>query len=237
MDVAAVLFDWGGTLSIWADVDLDDMWRMAARHLDPDREDALVAALVAVEARSWDRVRTDRRSTRLAELLAVASDELGVDVAAAVLEEAATHHLDSWTPHIRHRADAAEVLTELRAAGARLGLLSNTHWPREFHERLLARDGLAELLDARLYTSELRHVKPDPTVFAAALAALGVADPAEAVFVGDRLFDDVAGARAVGMRTVWVRNRSTPPYPVDPDAEIVELSELPALLAGWGMPG
>src|SRR5215218_5205014 len=99
MVIEAVIFDWGGTLSIYADIDMEDMWRLAARHLAPDREDELTARLVEVEAESWARVRTDQVSTRLPELLAAASDALGLDVAEAVLEEAATHHLDSWTPH------------------------------------------------------------------------------------------------------------------------------------------
>lgn len=227
----AVIFDWGGTLSVWADIDMEDMWRLAARHLSPDREQELVQALCEVEARSWARVTTDRRSTRLSELLATASAELGVDVVGAVLEEAATHHLDSWTPHIKHEPSAVEVLQELRARGLRVGLLSNTHWPRPFHEQFLERDGLAELIDARLYTSEMPFVKPDGSAFAAALEALGSPDPSQTAFVGDRLYDDMWGARQAGLRAVWVRNSRTPPYDVTPDAVIDELSELPAVLA------
>jgi putative hydrolase of the HAD superfamily len=145
----AVIFDWGGTLSVWAEVDIEDMWRLAARHIAPDREDELLQSLIAVEARSWERTRTDRRSTRLSDLLAEASAEVGADVAGAVLEEAATHHLDTWTPHIRHHDDAAATLATLKEQGLKIGLLSNTHWPRDFHEHFLARDGLDGYIDAR----------------------------------------------------------------------------------------
>jgi putative hydrolase of the HAD superfamily len=230
--VNAVIFDWGGTLSVWANVDVEDMWRLAARHLAPEREDELVAALIAVEARSWERVATDQRSTRLSELLDMASAELGLDVAGALLEEAATHHLDSWTPHIRHHPEAVPVLGALRQQGLRIGLLSNTHWPRGFHEHFLERDGLAGLIDARLYTSEMYHVKPHPSVFRAALEALG-AEPAESVFVGDRLHDDVYGARSAGMRAVWVRNSWTDGFDAEPDAVIDSLAELPGVIAAW----
>lgn len=223
----AVVFDWGGTLSVWADVDIEDMWRLAARHVAPAREEELTARLVAVEARSWDRTRTDRRSTRLAELLADASAELGVDVAAAILEEAAAHHLDSWTPHISHHDDAPAVLEAIRGRGLKIGLLSNTHWPRHFHEHFLERDGLAALIDVRLYTSEMAHTKPDSRAFAEALEALGART---AVFVGDRLYDDVWGAQQAGLRAVWVRNDRTPAYGVEPDGVIDALSELPELL-------
>ncbi len=179
------------------DVDIEDMWRLAARHIAPDREEEMLARLVAVEDRSWQRTRTDRRSTRLADLLAEASAEVGADVAAAVLEEAATHHLDTWTPHIRHFQDAARAIGELRAMGLKIGLLSNTHWPRDFHEHFLERDGLAGLIDERFYTSEMDFVKPDARAFAAVMDRLAVT---EAVFVGDRLYDDDVETQNAGLR-------------------------------------
>ena len=236
--VEAVVFDWGGTLSPFVEVDMMDMWRLAARHLAPDREEELCARLVAVEDASWARIPVDQRSTTLSSLLALASAELGLDVAEAVLEEAATHHLDSWTPHVRHDPDAAPTLARLKERGLRTGLLSNTHWPRAFHEHFLARDGLAELIDARCYTSELTHTKPHPEAFRAVLDQLGVTDPATAVFVGDRPYDDVSGAKALGMRAVLRPNPAVPPFEVEPDATIHRLPELVGLVDRWsGGPG
>ena len=233
MTVEAVIFDWGGTLSIYADIDMEDMWRLAARHLAPDREDEVCAALVAIEARSWGRVRTDQQSVRLPELLATANHELGLDVAEAVLEEAATHHLDSWTPHIRHDADARPVLEELRRRGIKVGLLSNTHWPRMFHERFLERDGLAELIDVRCYTSEMDFTKPHIEAFKTVLHGLGVADAGACVFVGDRRYDDVLGAKGAGMRAVLRPNSMEPGEGGEPDAIIHTLPELLELVDGW----
>jgi putative hydrolase of the HAD superfamily len=233
MTIEAVLFDWGGTLSAFAELDLADMWRLAARRLDPDHEDELCRRLTEVEAATFDRTKTDQRSSTLSDILRTASTALGLDVAEAVLDEAATHHLDSWTPHIVHEPDARPVLAAIREQGIRTGLVSNTHWPRAFHERFLERDGLAELLEVRLYTSELSHMKPHPKVFRTALQALGVTHPSRAVFVGDRPFDDIYGAKVCGMRAVLRRNRHVPVYDVQPDAEIEQLSELLPVLDSW----
>jgi FMN phosphatase YigB (HAD superfamily) len=112
-------------------------------------------------------------------------------------------------------------------------LLSNTHWPRDFHERMLERDGVAHLLDARLYTSELPYMKPHAEAFRAALHALGVTDPSRAVYVGDRLYDDVHGAKSVGLRAIHRRNDYAPPYDVQPDAVIDVLGEIPPIVARW----
>lgn len=103
---------------------MEDMWRIAAHHLTPDDGDAMVAKLVAVEEACWERCATDQRAFTLADLLSEAASDLGVDVAEAAFEEAATQYLDSWTPHIRHDPHAAETLRALR-----VGLHSNTHWP------------------------------------------------------------------------------------------------------------
>jgi len=231
--IDAVLFDWGGTLSDFVSAELVDAWRLAARHLAPDREDEVTAALVEVERDFWCTVATHQRSTTLAALVAEASRRLGMDVGEALLEEAAVRHLDAWTPHITHDADAEAVLTALRDRGLRVGLLSNTHWPRSFHERFLERDGLAKLIDARLYTSEMSYQKPHPSAFQAALGAVDIGDPRRAVFVGDRPFDDIGGAQAVGLRTVLRHNPAVVDPGPDADATITRLPELLPLIDGW----
>jgi putative hydrolase of the HAD superfamily len=67
--------------------------------------------------------------------------------------------------------------------------------------------GLAERLDFSVFSSEVGTRKPHPAIFERALEALGV-EPERALFVGDRLYEDVRGASEVGMTTVqalWFR--------------------------------
>jgi putative hydrolase of the HAD superfamily len=233
MTIEAVIFDWGGTLSEFVDAELVDAWRLAAHHIDPAREDEITARLVRVEAEFWATTSSHQRSATLAELLATAARELGLDVAEALLEEAALHHLDAWTPHIRHDPEAAGALAALRDEGLRIGMLSNTHWPRAFHEHFLERDGLVHLIDARLYTSEMPFQKPHPSAFLTAAEALGVA-PERAVFVGDRPWDDISGAKAAGMRTALRPNSVAPDIAgIEPDARIARLPELVTLVKAW----
>jgi putative hydrolase of the HAD superfamily len=233
MSIEAVIFDWGGTLSQYADIELYDMWRLAAQHLArvTGRDEAeLTARLLAAELRYWEGVKNSQRTGTLSEILAAESQALGLDVTLAVLEEAAQHHLDSWTPHIVHHADAAPTLRELRARGLKLGLLSNTHWPASFHEHFVQRDGLLELLDVRCYTSTMSHSKPHRLAFQEVLGKLGVL-PEHAVMVGDRPIDDVWGAQNIGMRGVWRPHPGAPELGrVMPHAVIQSLAELPDLL-------
>ena len=67
--------------------------------------------------------------------------------------------------------------------------------------------GLAERLDFSVFSSEVGIRKPHPAIFERALEALEV-EPAHALFVGDRLYEDVRGAGELGMTTVqalWFR--------------------------------
>jgi putative hydrolase of the HAD superfamily len=230
--IRAVLFDWGGTLTTFHDVDMIDAWRVAAEVLAPDRVDDVAEALLAAEREVWARTTSTMRSARTSEVLRTASESVGLPVEDALHLEAVERYLDHWAPVSHARSDAREVLHALRARGLRTGLLSNTHWPRAQHEEWLARDGLLDLLDERVYTSDLEHVKPHPDAFGALLDAIGV-DGADAVFVGDRLHDDIAGAKDLGMRAVWVRNDVVPSYDVEPDATIGQLGELVGVVDGW----
>ncbi|HKV54862.1 MAG TPA: HAD family hydrolase [Candidatus Binataceae bacterium] len=76
-------------------------------------------------------------------------------------------------------------------------------------DRILTESGLADSIDAVADSGRIGFHKPDPALFKAALTSLGV-DAEEAVMVGDSLSKDCAPARALGMRTVWLRHRDSP---------------------------
>lgn len=229
-----IVFDWGGTITPWNEVDLEDLWSVAAQMLAPDHEIMLRDALVAVEQEFWKKSAETggNHSAHLHDLLRLGTERVGLDIEDAVRLSAVDAYLEAWTPHTFARNDAAHVMRELRAIGLRIGLLSNTHWPREWHERILLRDGILDLIDERVYTSELAHTKPHREAFAAILSRLGV-EPSAAVMVGDRPIDDIAGCRAFGMRGVLIPNDYVPKGDVKPDATINELSELLPLIKSW----
>ena len=78
----------------------------------------------------------------------------------------------------------------------RLGTISNGNADLEVI-------GLAHHFEVSLAASQFGRAKPDPAIFHAACAALGV-EPAAALYVGDDLLLDVAGAQAAGMRALWL---------------------------------
>lgn len=91
--------------------------------------------------------------------------------------------------------------------------------------------GLAHHFEVSLAAAHFGAAKPDPGIFRAACDALGVA-PRDAVYVGDDLALDVAGAQAAGMRAVWMNRHGAalPDGAAVPDAMCATLDELLAWL-------
>ena len=117
--------------------------------------------------------------------------------------------------------DAVPVLATLRKHGLALGLISNGQRDLEGFAR-------HHRLDVNVAVGSKSHgrTKPHASIFDVALAGVG-ANVHEAVMVGDSHHDDIAGARALGMRAVLVDRDDQ--YPDEPE-RIVSLLELPAVL-------
>jgi putative hydrolase of the HAD superfamily len=225
--VRAVIFDWGGTLTPWHGIDQDELWLAAcSRHYPAGEAAAVAAAISAAQAEQWRLGETSHRSSTLDAVFARA----GVTPSPGLLAS----FFEAWDPHTYTDPDAPPLLRELRRRGIRVGVLSNTMWPRAAHEQIFARDGMSGLIDGAVYTSEIPWVKPHPEAFRSAMRAIGVADPASCVFVGDRPYDDVHGAKGAGMRAVLIPNSDVPGFEgAVPDAVIARLSELPGHLDNW----
>jgi 2-haloalkanoic acid dehalogenase type II len=118
--------------------------------------------------------------------------------------------------------EALEVLQEL-AGRYRLGALTNGNAD-------IYKTDVGEYFDFAFLAEEVGASKPAPDMFRAALKLTGVS-PAEIVHVGDNPEHDVAGAKRVGIRAVWM-NPGGERWPGDapPDAEIRNLRELPGAL-------
>src|SRR5438477_7244918 len=113
----------------------------------------------------------------------------------------------AWNPARQLGATSHALLDSLRDQGLRLGVVSNAFDPGWLLHRDLEQMGLAERLDFSVFSSEVGTRKPHPAIFERALAALDVRAE-DALFVGDRLYEDVRGAGQLGMTTVqamWFR--------------------------------
>ena len=219
----AVIFDWGGTLTPWHVINPADCWGTVVD--DPE----LARTLAAAEDSIWVRSRDEHRSATLDEVIRLAGTTL--------TEAQRRSYHDWWEDHTHTDPQVSDLFSALRERGLKVGVLSNTIWPRVEHERYFRRDNVLDLIDGAVYSSEIAWTKPHREAFLAALAAVGGTDPSRAVYVGDRLFDDIHGAQSAGMRAVHVPHSVIPDWQRGqegvPDAVISELAELLEHVDNW----
>ena len=206
--LAAVLFDWGDTLMTF---DWDDEIALAGTR-------AGLAALRQAELPAADAVGDWFRDHRdalnegddelvLEEVLARCFSELGCSLVDddVRLYMQASHA--AWAEGYAVSDTTHALLETLRARALKLAIVSNTAVPGWLLWPTLERQGLTDRVDAVVLSSAVGKRKPHRAIFDRALAELEV-EPEQALFVGDRLREDVGGASALGMRTVqalWSR--------------------------------
>ena len=212
MTLRAVTFDFWGTLFQWNDGNAE-LRRAAVREfvgrhraeLSGEVVDAAFAAGVRAQDRAW---RAEARHFGPDSILEHLLAELRLEVPAeerapllAVIEDPAPDRRLEPVP------GAAAAAARLRARGLRLGIVCDAGMMvGRVLRRHLEQSGMAAHFEpaALAFSDEVGVTKPRPEIFRRALAALG-ADPSEAAHIGDLRFTDVAGARALGMRTVRFR--------------------------------
>jgi 2-haloalkanoic acid dehalogenase type II len=214
--VRAVLFDFGGTLYDYASLEA------------AERESLLeLARWAGIEADARTVQRAHREALRrvfrtylpqpfyyhrdlFRDALVGMLEDLGAAPAPDALDR---YRQTQWERHARDfvlRQGVHETLGELRRRGLHLGIVSNID-----EDQLAHLIDLAELrphFDSLLSSEHARSCKPDPSIYEEALRRAGCAAD-EALFVGDTLLQDIAGANRMGMRSVllWHREDRDPP--------------------------
>ncbi len=198
------------------------------------------AMVQGVARRVWSQVLASYESEELEELdilpiFDAALRDLGLRLDAPTIRRIAVMEHRALATGTVLPPENREVIRALKRGGLRLGLVSNVHLLPDMMREDLEQLDLLELFDVTVFSSEEMIRKPHPRIYQAVLTRLDV--PAErAVFVGDRLREDVRGPKDAGMRailTTQFRQEDPAEAAVPPDAVIAALAELPDVLAHW----
>lgn len=116
----------------------------------------------------------------------------------------------------------------------RLGIISDTGiTPGYILREVLERHRILDLFESTVFSDEIGFNKPHRLMFETALKELD-AKPSEAVHVGDLLQTDIAGAKAMGMKTIWINIKRTPPKEkYSPDYEVNALPQVVTVIGGF----
>jgi putative hydrolase of the HAD superfamily len=207
----AVLFDWGDTLFHFAyDEDLLAAgWEAGLATLERDGLPGPDETAAVFRERYLPLlfVPGSVEEVEYPELVRDLLGSFGVELDDAELDRFLAAEHAAWKPARMVGTHTHALLDSLRERGLLTGLVSNAFDPGWLLHQDLADMGLAERLDAAVFSSEVGKRKPHPAVFEATLSQLAV-EPEEALFVGDRRYEDVRGAKELGMTTVqalWFR--------------------------------
>jgi HAD superfamily hydrolase (TIGR01509 family) len=260
--IQGIVFDFGSTLSIthasWSTIfadggsAIDAELRGAGLDLPVDFP-ALWGATLRASIHQAERDGIERSADSvLARLLASQGFE---NIPPDLVRRAADRHFAVEDGLRTPATGAVALLADIRAAGYRVGILSNTiggHWVQHWTDT----HGFRPYVDAVVVSDEIGIRKPRPEIFLTTLERLRIDDPARAVMVGDTLAHDIVGAQRVGMRTVLVAlaedqgfvsrsatgERAVLVRPdtdatVRADAEITDLAALAPILERWQADG
>jgi putative hydrolase of the HAD superfamily len=241
-----VIFDLGGTLieyagpyAVWPDLETPG-FTAAYRHLNqngwhlPALETFKQTGFELLPAR-WQRAAAGKQNLQLADLLAEVLHTNSVkDVPADLLAKAAELYEAAICAQAVAMPDAREVVAQVKAAGFKLGLVSNTMFRGSAHMADMERFGLLDYFDAMVFSADVNKWKPTAAPFLHVLAELGV-EGETAVYIGDDPGSDMVGGQRAGMRTIHFQSSERFPNPegIQPDARIHKLTELLPILSQW----
>ncbi|MDH5201447.1 MAG: HAD family hydrolase [Candidatus Bathyarchaeota archaeon] len=238
MSIRAVIFDLGHTLwdiGSYAEIEAEAYPRIARRLAEalddpvPDAQTIMDAVHQRFIRDYVEALQGKLEQPPTAQLMDEALREVGVVAPPLLVDEVCELAFGRLNDAIIADESTLEVLRALRERGLRLGCITNTVLSGAQICGALAEHSLLELLDSVVVSADMGYRKPHSSLFERALADLGV-EPAEAVFVGDRMPEDIVGAQAVGMRTVLTHQyRQEEPEGGAPDAVISHLREV----VGW----
>ena len=233
-DVDAVLFDYGRTLVTFAypTEDLLEVLRSFRPRIaellgaePPDADTILREVLLPLE----DHIESPgENEVKWLDVYGAAWRRAGLNLPDDLLYEILDAEQQCWDGAVRVDPDALQVLSWLGARGIKRAVCSNAPFPPEMMRRQVDANGIGELTEAVLFSSEVGSRKPAPEIYHAALAAVGVSAE-RALFVGDRVREDYEGPRSIGMHAVICTAHASelPPHGIP---TIASLSDLPGRL-------
>ena len=232
-DVEGVLFDYGQTLVTFA-YPREELLEVL-RHFRPTIEEALGAPAPSAETILEEVLMPLEHHVSSESAVEVvwldvyrdAWTRAGMELPEGLLYEMIDAEQLCWDRIVKVDPDALHVLAWLRSHGVKRAICSNAPFPPEMMRRQVSSNGVGELMDAVVFSSDVGRRKPAPEMYRAALEAISVKS-GRAVFVGNRVREDYEGPLALGMRAVISTAHNHEPAPAGIPT-IARLSDLP----GW----
>lgn len=172
------------------------------------------------------KARRENRELTFEELYSRVLIKLGINPNEEVLSH--IHDIYAENFAVEPLPGATKVLQTLHKR-YKLAVISNAM--SQIPRLTLKNAGLTKFFQLIVISRDLGIRKPDPKIFQYALEKLGV-KPQEAIHVGNSMEEDVVGAKAAGIKTVWIKNKEAP-IVEEPNYTINSITELPKIISRY----
>jgi 2-haloacid dehalogenase len=171
----------------------------------------------------FERGEIDQASLRVERFRRLAAE---LALPGLPLEQVSSFYVEALARQSQLLPGALDLVREL---AKKFPLALVTNGIAAVQKRRFAASPITPYFKAIVISEEVGVAKPDPRIFAPALAKIGVS-PGEVLYVGDSVSSDMAAARNAGMDFCWFNPKGIPfPAGHDPAFIVKELSEIPAL--------
>lgn len=220
--IKAAIFDFWQTLIDTSTVDSTAVWN------------AYTGASKELVYMAMNRHEDDFMSGRISlpDWPYLVADTLGIKISEQTAKKITAEIQELWIKESEPYADARELLLDLRSAGIKTAVCSNAN-P---FTRAVIDFYFSDVLDARIVSCEVGHIKPNPEIFQATIRELRVR-PDEVAYAGDGGHNEISGAKTFGFSTIlvrsergWVKNNPQDDPGEAADERVDLLSQISALL-------
>ena len=179
---------------------------------------------------AWQKAQESLIEVKLPEWVSNFLIRFGMSSPDGLAIEFLKHYYEPISKQITLIDGVKEVLEHFKKQNFRIGLISNSSFPTEFHMEELKNYEIVHFFEETLFSYDFGLRKPHPDLFKYVLNKLDL-KPQETVFIGDRLIEDVSGPQKVGMKAI-LKFKKERDYsaPVVPDYVVNNLSELPEVI-------
>lgn len=239
-DLDDTLLDWSGQTSHFSDIfrpHVNNIYTHLADdgHVLPAREDFFQCYTDTIIAH-WAEAKKEFTGVNFGNALTDCFTQTGLDTETIDLTAVMRAYNCTPIPGVTLFDDTIPVLESLRQQNYKIGLVTNSMLPMWMRDAELRAYNIIDYFDARITSGDAGYMKPHPEIYNQMLTALEIT-PDQAVFIGDRPGNDIAGANAVGITSILM----SPPHlnhqlnGNEPDYIITSLSDLLPILEALEM--
>jgi len=236
-DIKSVLFDLGSTLIEYENIPWDQMNLLALQagynylrgsiNRLPSYE-KITEEYIRIRDKNRESSRESLKEWNVPDKISELFDAVGIENNDKVVSEFFKFYYNIISNQLTIFDDTVSVLSELKKAGLKIGLVSNTIFPDRYHIGDLKRFGIDKYFDFMIFSSTFGYRKPHRSIYEKAIELSG-SKADQSIFVGDRYEEDYLGPRGNGIFSI-LKFREGRQYPEPFPDDIVMIKSLSELL-------